>query len=145
MAEHWCKEHKKPWFKKGKMRGYAHPIVDEEGESTGEWCNEPTEKPPATGKSSEPKSQPEMTKNDWAERDRNTRKSIERQTSLNAAVEVAKLMGAEKAATEKIIATAKRFEEYLGGKEVKSPKDKLVEEAKKLGAVEIEEEENSDN
>lgn len=36
MAEHYCKEHKTTWFKKGKMKGYAHPIGD-----TGDWCNEP--------------------------------------------------------------------------------------------------------
>jgi len=41
MAEHWCKEHQMTWFKKGKMKGYAHPILDEDGEPTGEWCNEP--------------------------------------------------------------------------------------------------------
>ncbi len=41
MAEHFCKEHKQPWFKKGKMPGYAHPILDDDGEPTGKWCNEP--------------------------------------------------------------------------------------------------------
>lgn len=41
MAEHWCKEHQTVWFKKGKMKGYAHPIKDESGEDTSEWCNEP--------------------------------------------------------------------------------------------------------
>jgi len=34
-AKHWCKEHGVAFFKKGKMRSYAHPIGD-----TGEWCNE---------------------------------------------------------------------------------------------------------
>lgn len=71
----------------------------------------------------------EMSKDDWAEKDRITRISIERQTSLNAAVEVAKLMGVDKVTTEKIITTAKRFEEYLRG-------DRLAEEAKRLGATE---------
>ncbi len=37
---HYCKEHDTVFFKKGKMKGYAHPIVDDEGENTGEWCNE---------------------------------------------------------------------------------------------------------
>ena len=41
MAEHWCKEHKQAFFKKGKMKGFAHPILDDEGEPTGGWCNEP--------------------------------------------------------------------------------------------------------
>lgn len=41
MAEHFCKEHKIVWFKKGKMKGFAHPILDEYGDPTGKWCNEP--------------------------------------------------------------------------------------------------------
>lgn len=39
-TEHYCSIHGKVFFKKGKMRGYAHPIQDENGEDTGEWCNE---------------------------------------------------------------------------------------------------------
>ena len=35
---HWCKEHEVEFFKRGKMKGYAHPI---EGTEAGEWCNEP--------------------------------------------------------------------------------------------------------
>ena len=41
--EHWCAIHKTPFFKKGKMKAYAHPIKDEFGEDTGEWCNESKE------------------------------------------------------------------------------------------------------
>ena len=37
---HWCSIHKTPFFKKGKMKAYAHPIKDEDGTETGEWCNE---------------------------------------------------------------------------------------------------------
>ena len=33
---HYCNEHKTPFFKKGAMKGYAHPI-----EGTDRWCNEP--------------------------------------------------------------------------------------------------------
>lgn len=33
--KHWCAIHHTAFFKKGEMRGYAHPIGD-----TGEWCNE---------------------------------------------------------------------------------------------------------
>jgi len=41
MAEgHYCSIHNTTFFKKGKMRGYAHPIKDEAGEDTGQWCNE---------------------------------------------------------------------------------------------------------
>jgi hypothetical protein len=37
-AEHFCKVHNTNFFKKGKMKSYAHPIGD-----TGEWCHEHTE------------------------------------------------------------------------------------------------------
>lgn len=33
--QHWCKEHNTAFFKKGKMKSYAHPIGD-----TGKWCYE---------------------------------------------------------------------------------------------------------
>jgi len=39
MVDHYCKTHGVVWFKKGKMKGYAHPIKDGEGETIG-WCNE---------------------------------------------------------------------------------------------------------
>lgn len=51
-----------------------------------------------------------MTKDDWAEKDKITRKSIERQKSLEMAVETLKA-GAIK--DEQVIPTAKRFEKYL--------------------------------
>lgn len=38
---HYCFVHKTPFFKKGSMKGYAHPIGD-----TGEWCNEHKDKEP---------------------------------------------------------------------------------------------------
>ena len=37
---HYCSIHNTVFFKRGKMRGYAHPIKDGNGEDTGEWCNE---------------------------------------------------------------------------------------------------------
>ncbi len=40
MAKHFCIEHDTAFFKRGKMKGYAHPIQDKDGEDTGEWCNE---------------------------------------------------------------------------------------------------------
>ncbi len=97
--------------------------------------------PPVTPKSTE-SIKPEVVKTEspnWAEKDKVTRKSIERQTSLNAAVEVAKFIGADKVTTDKIIATAKRFEAYLeyGTEEVQPVKSRLVEQAKNLGAKEI--------
>ena len=36
-GENWCREHQAVWFKKGKMKNFAHPIGD-----TREWCNKPT-------------------------------------------------------------------------------------------------------
>ena len=38
MSENFCKEHQTPWFMKGKMKNYAHPI-----EGTDKWCNKPEE------------------------------------------------------------------------------------------------------
>ena len=42
-SSHYCKVHDTAFFKRGAMKGYAHPIGD-----TGEWCNEPEEKKAAT-------------------------------------------------------------------------------------------------
>lgn len=39
-TEHYCQEHGVNFFKRGKMKGYAHPIGD-----TGEWCNEDKAEP----------------------------------------------------------------------------------------------------
>ena len=37
--KNWCTEHETVWFKKGNMKGYAHPI--KEGDETVGWCNRP--------------------------------------------------------------------------------------------------------
>ncbi len=80
-----------------------------------------------------------MGKTDWAEKDRITRKSIERQTSLNAAIELGKALGVAPLTSSQVIATAKRFEAYLEYGDVKEvqPAKNLIEAAKKLGAEEI--------
>jgi len=52
-----------------------------------------------------------MTKEEWAEKDKTTRKSIERQKSLELAVEMAKIKTTDD--SKKVIATAKIFENYL--------------------------------
>lgn len=39
--QHWCKEHNTEFFKKGRMKNFAHKI-----EGTDDWCNEETEKTP---------------------------------------------------------------------------------------------------
>jgi len=36
---HFCNQHATKFFKTAKMRGYAHPIEDKDGKTTG-WCNE---------------------------------------------------------------------------------------------------------
>ena len=135
MTEHWCKEHQTVWFKKGNMKGFAHPIIDTEGsqlydnEGKPLWCNEPKEKEVNTVK---PSQKAEMSKDDWAEKDQRTRKSIERQKSLELAVNlcIAKLIN-----KEEIPKYTKSFEKYLE----KGGESALVKEAKKLGAVEVEE------
>jgi len=93
MAEHWCKEHKQPFFKKGKMKGFAHPILDDEGEPTGAWCNEPKvegedDKPEtkATGRSYG-KSDKELAQIKQLAEAQN--RSIQAQTALNRAVDLA--------------------------------------------------------
>ena len=75
MAEHFCKKHGVPFFKKGKMKGYAHPIIDPTtGDATGEWCNEPEE-------------QAELPKKEWTPNVKSPeeRISIERQKSADIA------------------------------------------------------------
>lgn len=42
-SKHWCSIHGTEFFKRGKMKGYAHPIGD-----SGEWCNEGEAKPEPT-------------------------------------------------------------------------------------------------
>ena len=41
MAEYYCSEHQTPFFKRGRMRGFAHPIG-----GTGKWCNMPDDQEP---------------------------------------------------------------------------------------------------
>ena len=42
-AAHWCTKHNTAFFKKGRMKGYSHPI---EGTDPPEWCNEADAPPP---------------------------------------------------------------------------------------------------
>lgn len=67
--KHWCSIHNVPFFKKGRMKGYAHKI-----EGTDEWCNEQTieEEPP-------PISEPQPVKDgeaDATDRDPDTLQTI---------------------------------------------------------------------
>ena len=40
----WCGEHNLEFFKRGAMRNYAHPVVNEDNVTIG-WCNRPKEEP----------------------------------------------------------------------------------------------------
>ncbi len=87
---HYCEEHQTAYFKRGKMKGFAHPIEDENGNPTGQWCNE--------GAVVEVGNEPNTEKGEQAERkpQRQTptapdakSRSIERQVALKASVELA--------------------------------------------------------
>ncbi len=82
MAGHYCNEHQTPYFKTKKMRGYAHPIKDEAGEDTGDWCNEPKSEAAETPPDNE------MSKEDWDGRDLRTRYSIEGQKAADLTSEL---------------------------------------------------------
>ena len=125
--EHFCDEHGVKFFKTANMRGYAHPIKVED--QTVGWCNEDAKevaKLPAQKTTSPPlqEGEPtpaelmdannEMSKGDWAEKDRITRQSIQRQTSLKAAVEWCIARHAtEPIKTAMVLTVAGLFESYL--------------------------------
>jgi len=69
---HYCVIHKTPFFKKGNMKAYAHPIKDENGETTG-WCNEPK------GQTKEKQ---------WGGKSPEEIKSIETQVAIKAVVDL---------------------------------------------------------
>ncbi len=73
----------------------------------------------------------DMSKADWDAKQKIERKSIERQTALKAAVEVAITTGDLK--PDEIVLMAMRFEDYLEGKPT-NKLGRLVEAALKLGA-----------
>ena len=68
-----------------------------------------------------------MSKTDWSEKDRITRESIQRQTALKSATDIAcaQIVQGKEMSTGKVIEVAKLFEAYLEG-------NYLVDEAKKL-------------
>lgn len=49
-SQHWCEEHQANWFRRGKMRNFAHPVGD-----TKEWCNEPAAAPSSSSGQAETK------------------------------------------------------------------------------------------
>ena len=58
---HFCATHNTVWFKKGNMRGYAHPIKDGAGNTIG-WCNEPAQQATASPAPVAPAPPPEPDK-----------------------------------------------------------------------------------
>jgi len=87
MAGHFCGAHQQPFFKKGKMKGYAHPLKDESGEDTGEWCNEPEQKTAVPTEAKEVDA--ETKKTGYPERPQSQSISIEGQGALKALNEIA--------------------------------------------------------
>ena len=78
---HWCAKHKTAWFRKGKMKGFAHPVLnDQTGEPTGEWCNEPG------GEDTQASDKP-APKVAYGQDSPEKRRSIERQTAAQIAFE----------------------------------------------------------
>ena len=118
MTEHFCTEHATKFFKAGKMKGYAHPIEDKDGKTTG-WCNEEDQEAyhDPNPKKDTPEKEPSgaMTKEDWADKDTKTRRSIERQKALAEANVwcIAKLQAGQDIKTVELLSVAKLFESYL--------------------------------
>ncbi len=117
MAEHYCSKHATIFFKKGKMKHYAHPIENADGETVG-WCNEDAEEV-AKLEPQKPEPVPLQEGEPTPEQLRPfdpTRKSIERQTALKASTEiaVAKITTSSKETSlHEILAVAIAFESYL--------------------------------
>ena len=147
--EHYCQTHQCKFYKNEKngKTWYSHKIKGGDG-----YCNEPKgqadvvqatpsptseeskSSPTPKESGSKPPPEHEMTKGDWSEKDRITRKSIERQTALKEAANIACAVIAQgkEMSPAKVIDTAKLFEAYLEGQLGKS---RLVEEAEKLGLL----------
>lgn len=88
MVEYFCKEHNTAFFKSKKMKRYAHPI--EGTEPTG-WCNMPEGQEPEPEETAPaPNGKPDMSKEDWAEKDRQERWSRECNTCFMGIMELAK-------------------------------------------------------
>ncbi len=97
---HYCVVHKVPFFKKGGMKGYAHPIGE-----TGKWHNEEEsspEKPPESKQDAPQRQEVPLKGNE----------SILRSVAIKGAVE---LVVAERIPLIKIFEWATLFESYVKG------------------------------
>ena len=111
---YFCTEHQAVFFKKGKMKGHAHPIGD-----TGNWCNMPegqdeVELPEETQTESKYKADPDKIT------------SIEKQSALKSAVTWCgiKVQGGQDLRTVDVITCAVMFEGYLKSGAVTKKTDK---------------------
>ena len=96
--EHYCQEHDIKFFKRGGMKGYAHPI---EGTDPTKWCNEPDgEEAETIPKATVVNEKPTITKN--------------RAFALSYAKDLA-VVG--KIEVDHIRAWAEKFDKYLNGEE----------------------------
>ena len=110
---HYCAIHKEIFFKKGKMKGYAHPLGD-----TGEWHNEPEE-------GGDPMPEDAPTETGKYKADPAKTQSIERQSALKSAVQWLgiKVQGGQDLRSVDVIVCATLFESYLtNGATVKTAK-----------------------
>ena len=111
MSGHYCTEHQTVFFKKGRMKNYAHPI---EGIDPTEWCNEPEgggDPVPEEEKSST-RPDDKMTKGDWADKDATTRASIHKQVALKCA---SRMAGDRVITPEKVLTYCEIFARWLEG------------------------------
>ena len=120
MAEHFCTEHATKFTRKTKdgKEWFSHPIKDRDGETAG-WCNEKKDQEsyhdpnPPTQTTTEPSDK--MSKEDWADKDTKTRKSIERQKALGCAVSFAsaKIQAGVDLKADAVEKVAILFEHYI--------------------------------
>ena len=111
MSGHYCTEHETTFFKKGRMKNYAHTYEQPDGE-TG-WCNEPEEGGDPVPEEKKPAPKPEtMSKQEWAEKDKNKETSIHKQVALKCASGMAEQGVIEPA---KVLTYCEIFARWLNG------------------------------
>jgi len=135
MTEHYCNEHNIAFVKhtKGDKVWYSHKLGSE-------WCNEPKEEAREYEETTTkeiipekptPKPQPKPLTTDG--------KNKSYALSYAKDIACAMIKSGKEMSTVKVIDVAKLFEDYLEGKGVQPAKSRLVEEARRLGGVDIKE------
>jgi hypothetical protein len=95
---HWCSTHQTAFFKRGRMKGYAHPIKDDFGGDTSEWCNEVKVEPVEQTMAPEPKAEKETI--DFSEEKPPETKTI---TKVQNVAELKGLMAKHKIGTRDVL------------------------------------------